>query len=194
MKKLLIMVIFLSITIINIQSYTYEIGIKYVGVRSHPVGDINAHLFPRKFSFDTKGIFVLNNGIMASFGKNVWKDFLSIKLMQAAYADCALVTAGFSHLGFRLKVFSLGKHEINGGIGPTFVYRQNWYRFEEYDDNPARNFYGGGPEDDWQWRFIWYGGDIEYNYNLHNNIDLSVNVIPGIPYLIAVACGIRIKF
>jgi hypothetical protein len=178
---------YLSTFSINAQSY--NIGIKYFGLSFHPLGAYNNELMPLKF--DPKGIFVLDVGAMASFEKYLWKDFISIKVAQAFYGDCILQFAGFSHIGFRIKIFTIGKHNLNGGIGPTLIYRKNWYDIDGYDD--TFSFFNGSKNDYWQWRFLWYGGEFEYNYNLLKNIDLSITFIPGFPDLVAFAFGIRIK-
>ena len=116
---------------------------------------------------------------------------VSIKSAQAFYGDCILKFAGFSHVGFRFKIFETGKHSLNGGIGPTLIYRKNWYDADGYDD--TFSFFKGDEEDYWQWRFLWYGGEFEYNYNLTRNVDLSITFVPGFPDLISFGFGVRIR-
>jgi len=181
-------VFFLNIFALN--ALPYNIGIKYFGLNIHPVGDINADLMPIKLG--SNGFLVPSFGAMTSFETYLWKDLLGLELAAANYSDCAMQFAGFAHLGFRIKLLSTKNHEINGGIGPTFIFRQNWYKLEGYDD--TKNFYDGNRrDDDYQWRFIIYGGEVEYDYHLTENIDLSVSMIPGIPILIATAFGVRIR-
>jgi len=186
-------VIFWSIFFLNVfalNAMPYNVGVKYFGLNIHPIGDINANLMPLKLG--DNGFLVPSFGAMTSFETYLWKDFLGLELAAANYTDCAMQYAGFMHLGFRIKLLSKGKHEINGGIGPTFIFRQNWYRLEGYDD--TRNFYdGNNRDDDYQWRFIIYGGEFEYNYRVNENVDFSVSMIPGIPLLISTAFGVRIR-
>jgi hypothetical protein len=174
-----------------LHAHSYNIGVKYFGLNIHPVGDINAKLMPVKLG--SNGFLVPSFGLALSFEKYIWEDFLSLELMQANYTDCAMQAAGFTHFGFRVKLFSIGKHQMNFGVGPTIVYRKNWYNLDGYDD--TKNFYNGEKtNDDWQWRFIIYGGEFEYNYRLTERVDFSWTIVPGIPILIANAFGVRIKF
>jgi hypothetical protein len=175
------------VTLLNAQSY--NIGIKFFGLSVHPLGAVNAELMPLKL--DAKGIFVVDLGAMAFFEKYLWSNSTSIKISQAFYGDCIMQFAGFSHIGVRKKIFTIGKHNLNGGIGPSLIYRKNWYDIDGYDD--AFSFFNGNKEDVWQWRFLWYGGEFEYNYNIKDNIDFSVTFIPGFPDLVGFAFGVRIK-
>jgi hypothetical protein len=160
-----------------------------MGINIHPAGDRNAELFPVKLG--DNGFLVPSFGMMLSYEKYVWKDILSLKFMISGYTDCAMGFAGFSHLGFRIKLLSIGKHVINTGIGPTFIFRRSWYRFDNYDD--TLNFYNGSKDTDYQFRFVIYGGEIEYNYNIRKNIDFSLTFVPGIPILMTFMPGIRIR-
>jgi hypothetical protein len=189
MNKVIIFIIIVFFNTVLLNAQSYNIGIKYFGLSFHPLESINYELMPLKL--DPNGIFVLNVGLMASFEKYIWKDFMSIKFAQALYGDCILQFAGFSHIGFRLKIFTIGKHNLNGGIGPTLIYRKNWYNIDGYDDE--FRFFNGKKGDYWQWRVLWYGGEFEYNYNLRNNIDFSVTFVPGFPDLVVFAFGVRIK-
>jgi hypothetical protein len=188
MKRLFFVVVYLVAIVLTAQPH--NIGIKFFGFSIHPFGDENAHIMPMRL--DNDAIFVPNVGLMLSFERYIWHDIFSVKAVHANFMDCAFQVAGFSHIGLRIRLFSMGRHELSGGIGPTLMYRKNWYRVNGYDD--TNNFYtGGNPEDRWQWVFIWYGGEFEYNLRLTRNIDLSVTVIPGIPRLIAIAYGLRIR-
>ena len=81
---------------------------------------------------------------------------------------------------------------VNAGIGPTFLYRRSWYKLPGYND--SFTFYKGGKNDDWQYHFILYGGEIETNVKLNDNFDLSFSVIPGGLDLINISFGARYNF
>jgi hypothetical protein len=188
-KTLFFVLVYFSSFAIYAHSYNFEI--KYFGLNIHPVGDINAELMPIKLG--NNGFLVPSFGVALSFEKYIWRNFLSLKFMEASYTDCALQAAGFIHFGFRITLLDKGRHQLNVGIGPTFIYRQSWYNLEGYDD--SKNFYkGDDTHDKWQWRFIIYGGEFEYNYRLTDRVDFSWTMVPGIPILIANAFGLRIKF
>jgi hypothetical protein len=188
MRKILIFG-FLIFVNMSIHAQNIAVGIKFFGLSIHPLGALNTQHMPLKF--DKKGIFVLNLGVEICFEYFIYKDIVSVKFIQALYADCVQKFAGFTHLGLRGRIFETGKHSLYGGIGPTFIYRKNWYALEGYDD--SFSFFRGEPEDTWQRRFIWYGGEFEYNYAINENLSLSTSFVPGFPDLMNLAVGIRYK-
>jgi hypothetical protein len=135
--------------------------------------------------------FVLNLGAEISFEYFIYKDIVSVKFIQAFYAECVQKLGGFTHLGLRGRIFEIGKHSLYGGIGPTFIYRKIWYALEGYDD--SFSFFRGGSEDSWQRHFIWYGGEFEYNFALNDKFSLSTSFVLGFPDLANLAVGVRYK-
>ncbi|HYK77907.1 MAG TPA: hypothetical protein VEV16_13090 [Daejeonella sp.] len=184
-KKIFLLVAFLlfRFNLVNAQD---NVGIKVFGLSIHPKGDENAFLMPRKL--DDQGVLVLNLGAVVSYEKFLIKDQLSIKTAQAFYSDCADRLGGFSHIGFRAKIFNSKKHALYGGMGPTLVYRRNWLELEGYR-NP--DFFKGGEADKWQCKFLWYGGEFEYVYKLNQKIQLASSFIPGYPKLMSLSFGLR---
>jgi len=176
-------------TAVELNNTKVTMGLKFFGLSIHPMGALNTQYMPMKF--DKKGIFVLNTGITTNIEYFVYKDFISIKFVQALYADCVRKFGGFTHLGFRGKILEIGKHSLNGGMGPTFIYRKSWYALDDYDDRFS--FFYGNPGDTWQYRFLWYGGEFEYNYVLNETFSLSTSFIPGFPDLLNLSIGFRIK-
>ncbi|RNI27089.1 hypothetical protein EFA69_12990 [Rufibacter immobilis] len=164
-----------------------NVNFKYFGLTLHPKGDDNAELMP--LNPDGKGYLVLNIGASVGYEHFIVPDKFSVKAIQAFYADCALRFAGFTHLGLRGVVFTLGRHSLNGGIGPTLVYRRNWSELEGY--NVSTSFFGGDPEDKWQYKMIWYAGEFEYNYRLSDRTDFSVSFVPGYPDIMSLSFGVR---
>jgi hypothetical protein len=53
--------------------------------------------------------------------------------------------------------------------------------------------FSGSPEDIWQHRFIWYGGEFEYNFAMNDHFSLSTSFVPGFPDLANLAIGISYK-
>jgi len=175
---------------INLFAQQYTFGIKLTGLSIHPGGAQNAHIM--KYKIDEKGVFVFNPGIRLSFEYFIYKDIVSIKFDQGFYRDCANQFAGFSHIGIRGRIFQIGNHSLNGGIGPTFFFRRNWYKIDGYIEDD--DFFRGGPNDNWQRRFFWWGGEFEYNYRINERIEFSTSLIPIIPPIIpgSIHLGIRI--
>jgi hypothetical protein len=166
-----------------------NIGIKYFGLSLHPKGEnLNAFLMPNKL--DNNAYLVLNLGAELMYEKFILKDIISVKIIQAFYADCAERPGGFSHLGIRGKILKKGKHSIYGGMGPTFIYRRSWLELQGYV-NPNRFKADNG--DKYQYLFIWYGGEFEYKYQLGSQMDFAVSFVPGYPDLMSLALGLNFR-
>ena len=190
MFKFLFTIFFTFFSVIYLSAQPFTVGIKLTGLSVHPGGATNANLM--KYKLDSKGVFVFNPGIRLSSEYFFYKDIVSIKAEQGLYADCANQFAGFTHIGLRGKIFQIGKHSLNGGIGPTNFFRKNWYKLDGYIDD-VENF-KGSPEDKWQWWFILYGGEFEYNYKVNEMIELSTSIVPFFPPYIplVISFGLRI--
>ncbi len=187
-KKTIILFLFILLSIQGISQN--NIGLQFFGLAIHPKGDpLNAHLMP--FKLDKDAYFVINFGIVASYDHFIYKDILSIKMGQTIFADCATRLAGVSHIGVRVRVFKIGKHLLQLGIGPTFMFRQNWYELDGYVQTHPIN---GTPEDKFQTRFIWYGGEIEYKYSINDKFDISAGFIPYYNIIMSTYLGINYKF
>lgn len=165
-----------------------NIGIKFFGLSIHPKGDKNAFLMPRKL--DSKSILVVNLGAVLSYEKFIYSDKLSTKVVQALYSDCAARTGGFSHIGLRAILFKTRKHSLYGGMGPTLIFRRNWLELEGYQ-NP--DYFKGDVNNKWQYKFLWYGGELEYAYMVTDKIDITTTFIPGYPKLMSLSIGIKYK-
>lgn len=164
-------------------------GIKYFGLAVHPLGEeANAFLMHNKL--DKDAYLVLNLGGELTYEKFLIKDILSLKAVQALYADCAEKLGGFSHIGVRAKIFKTGKHGLYGGLGPTLVFRKNWLTIPGYQN---LNRFKGDENDRFQYLFLWYGGEFEYKYILSEKTDLSVSFVPGYPDLMSLAVGVNFK-
>lgn len=190
MKRRILLCLLLGLLYIpSIYADKFAIGLKYFGLSIHPNGAINSSLMPLKF--DDKGVFVLNLGVSVGIEYFLPLDFLSIKFIQGLYFDCIEKFAGFSHIGLRGRFLKIGTFSVNGGIGPTFIYRRSWYEVPGYDD--SFSFFNGTKDDTWQWRFIWYGGEIEFNNEINKSLEFSVTFIPGYPDLMNLSFGIKYK-
>lgn len=167
-----------------------NIGIKFFGLSIHPKGEKeNAFLMPNKL--DPSAYFVMNFGAEFMYEKYIFKDLISVKIIQAFYADCAERLGGFSHVGLRAKIFKRGKHGLYGGLGPTLVFRRNWLQLEGYQN---QNRFKGSVDDKYQHLFIWYGGEFEYKYELGQALNFTVSFVPGYPDLMSLSFGLDYRF
>lgn len=166
-----------------------NVGLRLFGLSIHPYGEErNAHLMPLKL--DDKAYFVQNLGGILSCEKFMIKDILSAKVAVGMYMDCAAQFGGFAHLGVRGRIFSIQRHKLYGGIGPTFIFRQNWLHLDGYHDG---KLFRGSKQDKYQCLFLWYGGEFEYRYEMSSRVDGVVSLVPGYPDLVSVSIGFNYK-
>ncbi|MBF8964271.1 hypothetical protein I0P70_13535 [Pontibacter sp. FD36] len=168
-------------------AYKNAFTVKFFGLSMHLRPTPYPELFKNRL--DRKGIAVLNFGGIVGYDRFVVREVISVRVEQGLYSDCASSLAGFTHLGWRGQIFKAGRHSLNGGFGPTLVYRRDWNRLQGYEDDGYFNRRG-----DWQYKFYWYGGEFEYNYQLKGQYDLSLNLVPGIPELVSFGAGFRKRF
>ncbi len=167
--------------------YKNAFTVKFFGLSVHLKESPHPQIFPNKL--DSKGITTFNYGAIVGYDRFIKSDVMAIRVEQGLYADCAASLAGFTHIGWRGQIFRKNKHSMNGGIGPTLVYRRDWNRIDGYKDDGYFKRSG-----EWQYKFYWYGGEFEYNYQLSDQNDLSVNIIPGLPELVSFGVGMRHRF
>jgi hypothetical protein len=165
----------------------HALTIKYFGLSVHLKETPYPEIFPNKL--DDKGYSTLNYGAIIGYDRFLIRNVHALRLQQAIYADCSASLAGFTHVGWRALLFQKGRHSLNAGLGPTLVYRRDWNRLQGYQDDGYFNRRGK-----WQYKFYWYAGELEYNYQLEGKTDFSFNIIPGIPELISFGLGVRQRF
>ncbi len=185
-RKIFLLFLFNFLSLI-VFSQKHHLEIKYVGLGWHPSDEgMNADKMPLKL--DEDGTFMLNIGLVGSLERYFKEDGkLSLELMGSYSLDCAMVSDLFFHFGFRGTIFTIGKHSLNGGIGPTILVRRNWHA--KIDDYQNLGYFNGDEDDYFQWKFFWYGGDIEYNYAFNERNFLSVSIIPGFPKYVVLFIG-----
>jgi len=168
-------------------TYKNALTVKAFGLSFHLKKSPHPEIFPNRL--DDNGYITLNYGAIVGYDRFIVRNVHAIRLEQGLYADCSASLAGFTHLGWRGLIFRKNRHSMNGGIGPTLVYRRDWNRIEGYADDGYFNRRGN-----WQYKFYWYAGELEYNYKLNKQTDFSVNLVPGLPELISFGMGVRQRF
>jgi hypothetical protein len=171
----------------DISPYKNAVTVKFFGLSVHLKESPYPEIFPNRL--DNKGYVTFNYGAIIGYERFVARDVISVRIEQGVYADCAAELAGFTHIGWRGLIFRKNRHSLNGGFGPTLVYRRDWNNIEQYVDDGY--FKRSGK---FQYKFYWYGGEFEYNYKLKKNTDLSVNLVPGLPELVSFGIGLRKRF
>lgn len=154
--------------------------VKYFGLTVHPFGDRTAELQPYKL--DKGAHFVLNFGGYAGYEKFVYKDLVSVKVIQGLFSDCSGGWASVTHFGVRALLLEREKHRLYFGIGPTFLLRDSWTRFgDRYKPSGFFNVDYDTFLGDVQWKFIPYACEIEYDYRCSPRDHLSIGFTPGVP-------------
>jgi hypothetical protein len=159
-------------------------SVQWLGWTLHPNGGSLPQNNPWKL--DPKATFLINPGVALSYdwqyNKNVfWRAAVGY------YGDCALLHAGYLHIGFRWEALRFGRHSFNGGLGPTFFFRQDWHRFKDYKGDPI---YNNRVWQGWQYRFIPVG-EVEYLFKINDRFQFQYSVVPGYPVVINSKMGIR---
>lgn len=189
-KFLLFALLLIAIPWEGAAQYRQHVSVKFMGLSIHPLGaGGNVDIMPNKL--DKNGYLVMNLGAMCSYEYFLFRDIVSLKYVQGLYADCAARFAGFSGLGIRARIFQWGKHRLSGGIGPTLLYRRNWFELAGYHDT---GYFKGSKEDRWQYKFLWYGGEFEYKVALTERWDVATTFVPGYPDLMCLAVGVSYKW
>ena len=164
-----------------------QIGIKITGLAFHPK-PLNSDLYQRKL--DKTGHFVINRGILFTVQANVWK-CVGIGFAQAFMPqDCADKRLGASQIGVSLLGNLNNQHSFSGIFGPIIFYRQSWKSISNYQDD---GLFKDSRNKALQYKFVWYGGHLEYTYWFSKQAGLAVNVLPGIPMIFELSPGVNFR-
>lgn len=182
----------MSLTAQNNTKYKYtehqkHFSIQYFGWSFHPGGGAVNMIKNYPLKLDAKATIVLNIGISMHYDYDLSEKWF-LRAEAGFLKDCAYTNSGYLHYGFRWKPIQLGRHSINGGIGLTLMAREDWHRFEGYQDS---DIYGKNVWKGMQYRFIPFGGEIEYMYKINDRMDFNYSVIPGYPAVLASKFGFR---
>jgi hypothetical protein len=161
---------------------------KYMGVTYHPGGGNGDYIM----ALDSTGYIVIQLGVEGDLDYYLNRYFL-VRSSVSLYKDCAFVWSGFFHVGPRVNLPIGEKFQARIGIGPTLIWRENWYRHVDWYTGDG--FYGkefeSGPI---QTAFLWYGGNIEFQYDFNKNWAFVYSVVPGYPQVFTSSFGLRQSF
>jgi hypothetical protein len=173
-----------------ITSRPHYLSIQWFGVTYHPGG---GSVFMRDnypLRLDPKAYFVLNVGAAVSYDKDLSKRFF-LRSQAGFLMDCAWQKSAYVHVGLHFNAFTRGKHSINGGLGPMFLVREDWGKFERY--RRGDDFFGDRLKMGWQYRFFPIGGEAEYLYQINKKWAFQYSVVPAYPAVVTSKIGLRIK-
>lgn len=167
------------------------LSIQWFGITYHPGG---GSVFMRDnypLKLDKEAYLVLNVGAAVSYDRDLSKRFF-IRAQAGAFMDCAWQKSAYVHAALHFTPLTWGRHSINGGIGPMFLVREDWGKFERY--RRGDDFFGNRvTKDGWQYRFFPVGGEVEYLFQINKKIQFQYSVVPGYPAVITSKFGLRIK-
>lgn len=189
MKSLFILFALLFSARANAQ---FTIGIKFGGLAFHQQ-KVNPNYY--RLSLDKKGHWVAYLGCSITAGYQ-FNPFLGVKIIQTIMPyDCAGKFSGITHIGIDLQDRIVGidnaKHNFSTSVGPLFYYRKNWKDVPTY--YTEEGFVKQNKVGDWERKFIWYGGQIQYDFRYNQNSELSTNFLPGFPYIYTFMTGIQVS-
>jgi len=189
-KRLRILIPFLVFISIVLQASTQVLaGITIGGIGFHPQKSENAGFY--RWKMDRHGRFTGLAGITIHVSWRIHPT-VGVKILQTFVAhDCAGKFAGITHAGIELHDDIAGirnpEHEFSASFGPMWYYRRNWTKEKSYRNDSE--FIRLSENGKWERKFIWHGGQIQYNYNWNLHDSFVVNFLPGYPYLYTFMAG-----
>lgn len=123
-----------------------------------------------KLNLTSNGKLAIEPGLIFSFEAYASSN-TALKISQAVIIDKATHLAGATQIMIKFRVAKSFKHALYMAIGPAFHYRKTWADMNGYIDEPVYTTSG-----DWQHKFSWLSGEIEYNYYLNKMTDLSISL------------------
>lgn len=187
MKRWLSLLAIFSLIHCNAQ---FTVGIKFGGLAFHQQ-KISPNYY--KWSIDKKGHWVGYLGCSLTAGYQ-FNPYFGIKVIQTLMPfDCAGKFSGITHIGIDFQDRIIGiknpKHNLSATFGPLFYYRKNWKKVPNYyvDEGFVKTNQTG----DWERKFIWYGGQIQYDFSIDSRTAISTNFLPGYPYIYTFMTGVK---
>lgn len=169
-----------------------NVSLKFLGFTIHPQGDPTAYLQPYKF--DKKARFVMNFGGVLAYERFIWQDIISVKGLQALFADCSAGLASATHVAIRGTFLRRPRHRLSMGFGPALIVREDWGRHPDYQSSGFMNEGYIKPIGKVQWKIFWYGIEFEYDWKISERLDISASLTPGVPMAVTIGGGIRYWF
>lgn len=167
----------------KVDAQIWSIGVYFNGFNFHMKKPLNPDLYHRTLTKNKRLVYNLGGGIRVSYYLNQYAGFTITQIIVPQ--DCGNKRFGMTHAGVFLstRYFNNSKHE---GIligGPILFYRKNWNSIPNYTDDHLMK---ETKNKKWQYKFVWHGGFLEYQYHYNNSQSAGIHVMPGIPELISI--------
>jgi hypothetical protein len=184
MKKLLFVIALLVNAPFTCKSQIWSIGIYINGFNAHLKKPVNPHLYHRTITNNKRLVYNLGGGIRLSYYIN---QFAGLTITQVVVPkDCGNKFFGMTHAGVFLstRYFNQNKHEFLLIGGPLLFYRKNWNTLPGYIDDQVMK---QSKNKVWQYKFVWHGGFLEYQFHYNTNQSTGIHLMPGIPELFSIS-------
>ncbi len=110
----------------------------------------------------------------------------ALHISQAFIFDKASHLAGATGLMVKFRIIKYYQHSFYVAFGTSLHYRQTWENIDGYLPESAYK-----ESSDWQYKFNWLSGEIEYNYYINKMNDLSFSVLHIQAETVGFAIGIK---
>lgn len=182
-NKLVILLLLLMLTSFDkVCGQMWSIGIYVNGINLHLQKPVNGDLYHRTLTKNKRLVYNIGVGLRVSYYMNNFAGFTITQVVVPQ--DCGNKFFGLTHAGIFLstRYFNQSQHE---GIligGPVLFYRKNWNSLPGYKDDHVMV---QSKNKVWQYKFVWHGGFLEYQYHYGKNQATGIHVMPGIPELMS---------
>ena len=146
---------------------------------------------------DPGGFVVAIPGAVALGDWYFWKKKpkMHLRFEGGWYKDSGFNDAWFIHTAIRRDFFKKPgrKFYLTAGIGPAFFMRDNWNHI--YPGRVQDPFYGNRETANglYQYRFFPIGGEVDFVWELNENWDVDLSIVPGAPAAIIIKIGARMR-
>ncbi len=175
---------------------TFKIGLQTMTFVVHTFKTGNPQRYDLRL--DPGGFVVFIPGPVVNGDWYFWrkKPKMHLRFSAGWYKDSGFNNAGFVHAALRRDFWKKQgkKFYVTAGLGPAFFVRENWNRI--YPGRVLDPFYGDRTtkNEKYQYRFFPLGGEVDFIWQLKNDWEIDVSVIPGAPAAVIFKAGVRRGF
>ncbi len=171
-------------TRMKVNAQMWSIGIYINGINAHLKKPLNPNLYHRTFTKNKRIVYNLGGGMRISYYITPAAGLTITQLILPK--DCGNKFFGMTHAGIFLstRYFNESRHEGLLIMGPMLFYRKNWNALNAYIDDQLMQ---QSKNKKWQYKFVWHGGFLEYQYHYDNFNAAGIHVMPGIPEIISIS-------
>jgi hypothetical protein len=185
---------YIFLFLVNIYAWEQAVNLKYFGLTFHPGGGNATEDYQYPNAIDEDGYWVYQLGGEVDYELQSPTKWWSLRGTVALFQDCIEAWSGHLSLGLRLKHRFKNGFGLDFGIGPTLIWRENWWKKQEVSDwYNGDGFYGKKETNaTFQKTLLWYGGNLGLSYMFNEKFGIQYSVIPGYPQVITSSLGLRI--